>query len=249
MTTKPISNKIDESHLDELPQRFGLHGTVVPPGDENGVPVGYKHHKPHIDVVVNPDSADRFVVDMTKVTKTAVQQVVDNAMNGDTSAVNILRAFAEQPTQPVQQEVSSGAPPLSRVPEEMRAVRAGSPVQLTQRAPIVTPTATTEMPVAAPFTDMLPKFQVRLQREKDFVVHDGWYHQIIRHGAYIALIFDRRATGYSRLRFQQIAEDIVMHLAGANVLYIVNMIVVDFPIEHNDVCIFVIKEEHPYTPQ
>lgn len=267
------------------PGRSGIMGAVVRRSDQWGVPLGQKPNEMAPTVIIDPDeSGQGFVVDMTKMSKAAIQAAVDQVqvtpdMDDFSKATEIMRKFAvgqEQPQatpqQPEQQRVpvqpqqqwsppQATPQPVPMTPQPTQPVQqaTGFDAQLQQPWPKpvqpqvslfdqVAQKQQQPPPPTVPPEALVPRFKASFQSRNAPCTQDGFFHQIIRQGPNLILIYDTRAIGYPRTWPQAVDEDVAVHLDGANVLYITQTTGIEFTLEHNDICVLLIKEEHPFQP-
>jgi hypothetical protein len=258
------------------PGKGGITGAVVRRSDDFGVPLGQKPNEIAPRVIVDPDEAGAgFVVDMTQMSKKAVEQAAERVrmtpdMDSSSRATAIMREFAvpqgqqqpqpPQPQQAVQPQpfpqpnVQPAAQPNPQpVPQPTAMEQYGTAPPPRQESLFAQidgqPPAATPAYQPGPPTDIVPKFKASFQSRNSPCKQDGFFHQIIRQGPNLILVYDKRAIGYPRTWPQTVDEDVAVQLEGASVIYITQTTGIEFTLEHNDICVLLIKEEHPYQPQ
>jgi|GEM_PF-4047433 hypothetical protein len=79
---------------------------------------------------------------------------------------------------------------------------------------------------------------------------DAFFHQVVREGHALILVFDTRAVGYP-MTFPQMPEDvsnapdIAVYLEGSNSIYVTAMTGIQFPLDQYEICVLLIKDEQP----
>jgi len=90
------------------------------------------------------------------------------------------------------------------------------------------------------------RLEVRGKPWKDTV----YFHQVIREGHALILVFDKRAVGYP-MTFPQMPEDvndapdIAVYVDGSSSIYVTAMTGIQFPIDQYEICVLLIKDEQP----
>lgn len=239
------------------PGKGGLVGAIVRRSDQFGVPLGQKPNEVAPKVIIDPDTPGAgFVVDMAKMGKQEVEQAVNNLrvtpdMDDASRAAAIMRAFAvpqeaagneSQMNQPIQQQTGQPAAPTmaTQPPQQPNQQSVSLFAQIGNGQQKQTEPPTRE--------DIVPRFRASFQSRNAPCTQDGFFHRIIRQGANLIFVYDRRAIGYPRTWPQAVDEDVAVHLEGANVIYITQTTGIEFTDNETDYCILLIKEEHPYQP-
>ena len=79
---------------------------------------------------------------------------------------------------------------------------------------------------------------------------EAYFHQVIREGHALILVFDKRAVGYPMM-FPQMPEDvngapdIAVHVSGSSSIYVTAMTGIQFPLDQYEICVLLIKDEQP----
>mgnify|MGYP003137176117 CR=1 FL=1 len=112
-----------------------------------------------------------------------------------------------------------------------------------------TPTAT-----AAPLTknneSQAPTIKAAFEVRGMPFKQEAFFHQVVREGHALILVFDKRAVGYP-MTFPQMpddvssAPDIAVYLDGSNSIYVTAMTGIQFPLDQYEICVLLIKDEQP----
>jgi len=124
----------------------------------------------------------------------------------------------------------------------------GSPQNLFDNLGTAAPQAR-PVAVAVALPPMAPQYQASFQVRSSPLKLDAYFHQIIRSGSNLVFVFDRRAVGYPKMMPQMVDDDVAIHVAGTNIIYITQTTGIEFPCDDYDVCVVLIKDEHPYTKE
>ena len=90
-----------------------------------------------------------------------------------------------------------------------------------------------------------PTCKVTLEMQGNPFRQEAFYHEVIREGAALVLVFDRRAVGFPRV-FPQVSEqDLAVHIEGKPVIYVTQSTGIQFPFRDYDMHVLLIKAEHP----
>jgi hypothetical protein len=145
---------------------------------------------------------------------------------------NMVRAAAVAPTHPQEPGPQAVQP---AIPERQ------SLSQPHLHTPPMTATAAVAPGAPGPPTAKVD-FEVRGTPFKN----EAFFHQVIRHGPNLIMVFDNRAVGYPRMFPQTVQEDLAVHITGSEVIYITAATGIQFPLDHYEVCVLLIKDEYPY---
>jgi hypothetical protein len=138
-----------------------------------------------------------------------------------------------QPQAPYQEPQVQQAP---RQPQQPASLFRRSPGS----APMVAPAANQpngEIPI--------PQFKVGIQVRDNPIVNEAYFHQVIREGACLILVFDTRAVGYPRIFPQATAVDVAIRVGDSPTVLITQVPNIRFPLNTYDVCVLLIKDEFP----
>ena len=94
-----------------------------------------------------------------------------------------------------------------------------------------------------------PTFKVTFEIHGVPFTQEAFYHQIIRDGPNLVLVFDRRAVGFPRNFPQTTESDMAVHIEGQDVAYRTQTTGIHFPFLDYDLCVLLIKSEHPLNAQ
>jgi len=171
------------------------------------------------------------------------------AAAGAVQSVQDYRAQAAAAAQPVKAaSVDSVSQPATDLPQTTpqplvfgsmaQAIRQNAAAQL-PAAPAAATAAN-----AVPAVPKPPTFKVEFEIDGIPFKQEAFYHQVIKAGATLILVFDRRAVGFP-CNFPTVTEsDILAHIAGQDIIYCTQTTGINFPFLDYDLCILLIKSEH-----
>jgi hypothetical protein len=90
-----------------------------------------------------------------------------------------------------------------------------------------------------------PAFKVEFEIYGVPFKQEAFYHQIIRSDANLVLVFDRRAVGFPRNFPTTTDADMAVQISGQDVIYRTQTTGIHFPFLDYDLCVLLIKSEHP----
>jgi hypothetical protein len=273
----------------------GIGGAIVPHVGDGGAPVGHDANTVGavvnvIDTSIETTPLPPFAVDMSQLTKEAVEQSMARASNNGQEA---LKEFSTGPPINTGQSIealvrpprveTAPAPTLQRqvdprpvTRQEVKTATFGerslpdqvqmSPVSNDELERTIAPSTAPpkslfqtqghsqphlHVPVAEPpaVAEHLepPKVRVYFEVDGSPFKSDGYFHQVIRNRQTLVLVYDTRVGGYPRSYPQPMDASIACWIAGGEHVYICNTTGIEFTLDNYDVCILLIKEEHPYS--
>jgi hypothetical protein len=163
-------------------------------------------------------------------------------------------APAPPPPQPVAQA-------LAPAPATIQATPPAPPPQAPAPQPVATPkraslfaqtvASATPRPAVTPPTvsgaATPPTFKVEFEIDGMPFVQESWYHDVVRNEHVLVLVYDNRCVGYPRNRLQPTEQDIAVHVADSDSIYIVRDPSISFEFADQDFKVLLIKAEHPYS--
>jgi len=150
----------------------------------------------------------------------------------------------QMPQMPGQPPIAPGQPvqPSQLPPAQGPALQAPAGSLFDKTAPAVPmsiPTAVSSG-TAGP-----PTCKVTFEVHGNPFKQEAFFHEVIREGASLILVFDRRAVGFPRVFPQTTDSDLAVLVEGRNMIYRTACTGIQFPFRDFDMHILLIKEEYP----